>query len=91
MKTIREVMDSNLDDIFGISVRFCNCMKNANIHTVSEVTKKSEADIRKIRNMGKKTFDVLLANLTEIGLSFSMTDQDWVNWGLTHINWIKTH
>ena len=44
-----------------------------------------------MRNIGKKSIDEIDGKLAEIGLWCQMTDRDWVNWGLAHIEWIKSH
>jgi len=57
-----------------LSVRSSNCLKNANIHTIGELTRKTEDDITKTRNFGKKSLEEIKAKLEERGLSLGMTD-----------------
>ena len=52
-----------------ISVRSFNCLKRANINTVEELTHKSEDDMMKVRNLGKKSLDEVKHKLEELGLS----------------------
>lgn len=52
-----------------LSVRSFNCLKRANINTVEELTQKSEDDMMKVRNLGKKSLDEVKEKLEELGLS----------------------
>ena len=51
-----------------LSVRSFNCLKRANINTVEELTHKSEDDMMKVRNLGKKSLDEVKHKLEELGL-----------------------
>ena len=51
-----------------LSVRSYNCLKRANIHTVLDLTKKTEEDMLKVRNLGKKSLDEVIAKLASLGL-----------------------
>ncbi len=57
-----------------LTVRSSNCLKNANIRTIGELTKKSEEDIAKTRNFGKKSLAEIKEKLQEWNLSLGMTD-----------------
>jgi len=57
-----------------LSVRSSNCLKNANIRTIGELTRKTEDDIAKTRNFGKKSLTEIKEKLQEWGLSLGMTD-----------------
>jgi len=57
-----------------LSVRSSNCLKNANIRTLGELTKKTEDDIAKTRNFGKKSLQEIKEKLQEMNLSLGMTD-----------------
>ena len=52
-----------------LSVRSYNCLKRANIHTVEDLTKKTEDDMLKVRNLGRKSLDEVIAKLDSYGLS----------------------
>ena len=52
-----------------LSLRSFNCLKRANINTVEELTHKSEDDMMKVRNLGKKSLDEVKHKLEELGLS----------------------
>ena len=51
-----------------LSVRSYNCLKRAGIHTVEDLTKKSEDDMLKVRNLGRKSLDEVIAKLRSYGL-----------------------
>ena len=57
-----------------LSVRSSNCLKNANIRTLGELTKKTEDDITKTRNFGKKSLQEIKEKLQEWNLTLGMTD-----------------
>lgn len=58
-----------------LSVRSFNCLKRAAINTVEELTQKSEDDMMKVRNLGKKSLDEVKAKLEELGLSLRPSDE----------------
>ena len=57
-----------------LSVRSFNCLKRAAINTVEELTQKSEDDMMKVRNLGKKSLDEVKAKLEDLGLSLRPSD-----------------
>ena len=61
LKMVIEEMD--------LSVRSYNCLKRANIHTVEDLTKKTEDDMLKVRNLGRKSLDEVIAKLDSYGLA----------------------
>lgn len=88
MRTISEVMNTPIDSM-EFSVRCVNGMKCAGVKTLSDVTRKSLDDFSKLRNLGKKSLDEITSRLNDIGLTFCMTDRDWLLWGMEHVKWIK--
>ena len=54
-----------------LSVRSYNCLKRANIHTVEDLTKKTEDDMLKVRNLGRKSLDEVIQKLESYGLALS--------------------
>lgn len=52
------------------SVRSYNCLKRAGIHTVADIVNKSEQDMIKVRNLGKKSLDEVINKIAELGLEF---------------------
>ena len=57
-----------------LSVRSFNCLKRASINTVEELTHKSEDDMMKVRNLGKKSLDEVKHKLEELGLGLRPSD-----------------
>ncbi|MBP3417089.1 MAG: DNA-directed RNA polymerase subunit alpha [Spirochaetaceae bacterium] len=70
---IRKILSTPVDEL-ELSVRSSNCLKNANIRTIGELTKKTEEDIAKTRNFGKKSLTEIKEKLMEWGLNLGMTD-----------------
>lgn len=66
----QKVMDMNIDEL-ELSVRSYNCLKRAGINTVEELTNKTEEEMMKVRNLGRKSFEEVHAKLKELGLSLS--------------------
>ena len=65
----------SIDDL-DLSVRSNNCLRRAGINTVEELTQKSEEDMMKVRNLGKKSLDEVKKKLSDLGLSLRKTDVD---------------
>jgi DNA-directed RNA polymerase subunit alpha len=70
---IRQILNAPVEEL-ELSVRSSNCLKNANIRTIGELTKKTEEDIAKTRNFGKKSLTEIKEKLQEMNLSLGMTD-----------------
>ncbi len=60
-------LDMKIEDLV-LSVRSYNCLKRANIHTVGELTQKTEEEMMKVRNLGRKSLKEVVGKLREIGL-----------------------
>ena len=58
-----------------LSVRSFNCLKRASINTVEELTHRTEEDMMKVRNLGKKSLDEVKNKLEELGLSLKPSDE----------------
>ena len=58
-----------------LSVRSFNCLKRASINTVEELTHKTEEDMMKVRNLGKKSLDEVKNKLEELGLGLKQSDE----------------
>ena len=61
-------------DELDLSVRSFNCLKRANINTVADLINKTGEDMRKVRNMGKKSLDEVQKKLEMMGLSLASED-----------------
>ena len=70
----QKIMDMNIDEL-ELSVRSYNCLKRAGINTVSELTNKTSDDMMKVRNLGRKSLEEVLAKLKELGLQLSSGDE----------------
>ncbi|MBO5769830.1 MAG: DNA-directed RNA polymerase subunit alpha, partial [Spirochaetales bacterium] len=57
-----------------LTVRSSNCLKNAGIKTIGDLAKKTEEEIAKTRNFGKKSLSEIKEKLREWGLTLGMTD-----------------
>lgn len=69
---LRRKLNMSVNEI-ELSVRAANCLNNANITTVGELAQKTEADMLKYRNFGKKSLNEIKSKLAELGLSLGMT------------------
>ena len=69
-----KVLEMSIEEL-ELSVRSFNCLKRAGIATVEDLINKSEADMMKVRNLGKKSFDEVTAKLHSLGLEFAKEDE----------------
>ena len=70
---IRQILNTPVEEL-ELSVRSSNCLKNANIKTIGELTRKTEEDIAKTRNFGKKSLQEIKEKLKEWNLGLGITD-----------------
>jgi DNA-directed RNA polymerase subunit alpha len=70
---IRQILMTPVEEL-ELSVRSSNCLKNANIKTIGELTRKTEDDITKTRNFGKKSLLEIKEKLKEWNLGLGITD-----------------
>ncbi|MDR2429355.1 MAG: DNA-directed RNA polymerase subunit alpha [Puniceicoccales bacterium] len=68
---LRKLLNMSVNEI-ELSVRAANCLNNANITTVGELALKSEQEMLKYRNFGKKSLNEIKAKLEQLGLSLGM-------------------
>src|SRR5438045_3306075 len=68
----RKLLNMSVNEI-ELSVRAANCLNNANITTVGQLAMKSEAEMLKYRNFGKKSLNEIKEKLASLGLSLGMT------------------
>ena len=69
-----KVLEMSIDEL-ELSVRSYNCLKRAGINTVEELTNKTSEDMMKVRNLGRKSLEEVLAKLKELGLSLNPSDE----------------
>ncbi len=68
---IRKLLKTSVDEL-ELSVRAHNCLKAANIHTISELVNHDEAELLKFRNFGRKSLAELAEKIGSMGLNFGM-------------------
>ena len=69
-----KVLEMNIDEL-ELSVRSYNCLKRAGINTVEELTNRTPEDMMKVRNLGRKSLEEVLAKLKELGLQLNQGDE----------------
>ena len=67
------ILEMPIEDL-ELSVRSYNCLKRAGISTVQDLANKTEADMMKVRNLGKKSLDEVTNKLHSLGLDFASND-----------------
>jgi len=79
--TLNENLFRSVDDL-ELSVRSANCLKNANIRYIGELVAKSEAEMLKTKNFGRKSLNEIKEILSEMGLGLGMKIDGWppVGW-----------
>ena len=68
------VLEMSIEDL-ELSVRSFNCLKRAGISTVEDLANKSEADMMKVRNLGKKSLEEVTNKLHSLGLDFARDEE----------------
>ena len=68
-----KILETSIDDL-DFSVRAYNCLKRANILTLNDLVDKSENEMMKIRNLGKKSLKEVIDKVKDMGLSFRKED-----------------
>lgn len=74
--TLNEHLFRSVDDL-ELSVRSANCLKNANIRYIGELVTKTEAEMLKTKNFGRKSLNEIKEILTEMGLGLGMKIDGW--------------
>ncbi|MBD5451682.1 MAG: DNA-directed RNA polymerase subunit alpha [Lachnospiraceae bacterium] len=69
-----KVLEMSIDEL-ELSVRSYNCLKRAGINTVEELTNRTSEDMMKVRNLGRKSLDEVLAKLKELGLQLNPSEE----------------
>jgi len=67
-------LEMTIEDL-DLSVRSYNCLKRAGINTVGELVRKTEEEMMKVRNLGKKSFEEVEQKLSELGFSLSKSGE----------------
>ena len=74
-EAVIKVLNKSIDEL-NLSLRASNCLKNANIRTIGELTKKTEDDLAKTRNFGKISLLEIKTKLHELGLTLGMKNKN---------------
>ena len=74
-EAVIKVLNKSIDEL-NLSLRASNCLKNANIRTIGELTKKTEDDLAKTRNFGKIRLMEIKTKLHELGLTLGMKNKN---------------
>ena len=74
--TLNENLFRSVDDL-ELSVRSANCLKNANIRFIGELVVRSEAEMLKTKNFGRKSLNEIKEILTTMGLGLGMKIEGW--------------
>jgi DNA-directed RNA polymerase subunit alpha len=74
---MRELLNRSVDEL-ELSVRSSNCLTSANIRTIGELVQKTEAEMLKQRNFGRKSLKEILEILHGMNLSFGMNVSRWL-------------
>ena len=68
-----KVLEMTIEEL-DLSVRSYNCLKRAGINTVEELTEKTEDDMMKVRNLGKKSLEEVIQKLEELGFGLKSSE-----------------
>lgn len=69
-----KVLELSIEEL-DLSVRSYNCLKRAGINTVEDLANKTEDDMMKVRNLGRKSLEEVLGKMEELGLALSPSDE----------------
>ncbi|MDR2898902.1 MAG: DNA-directed RNA polymerase subunit alpha [Clostridiales bacterium] len=69
-----KVLELSIEEL-DLSVRSYNCLKRAGINTVEDLANKTEEDMMKVRNLGRKSLEEVLNKMAELGLSLKPSDE----------------
>lgn len=72
--TTSKVLEMTIEDL-DLSVRSFNCLKRADINTVADLAEKSEDDMMKVRNLGRKSLEEVKKKLEELGLALKQNNE----------------
>jgi DNA-directed RNA polymerase subunit alpha len=68
-----KVLEMTIEEL-DLSVRSYNCLKRAGINSVEELTRKTEEDMMKVRNLGRKSLEEVEQKLASLGLSLRKSE-----------------
>jgi len=68
------MLEMSIEDL-DLSVRSYNCLKRAGINTVEDLASKTEEDMMKVRNLGRKSLEEVLKKMADLGLALQPTEE----------------
>ena len=69
-----QLLDSPIEEL-EFTVRSYNCLKRAGMHTIGDIIQKTQNDMIKVRNLGKKSLDEVIKKVTDLGLEFKKEEE----------------
>jgi DNA-directed RNA polymerase subunit alpha len=69
-----KVLELSIEEL-DLSVRSYNCLKRAGINTVDDLANKTEEDMMKVRNLGRKSLEEVLNKMADLGLALTPSDE----------------
>ena len=69
-----KVLEMTIEEL-DLSVRSFNCLKRAQINTVEDLTNRTEEDMMKVRNLGRKSLDEVVAKLNSLGFDLRRDEE----------------
>ena len=73
-KGVSKILEMTIEEL-DLSVRSFNCLKRAGINTVQDLTEKTEDEMMKVRNLGRKSLDEVINKLADLGSSLRSEDE----------------
>ena len=73
-KGVSKILEMTIEEL-DLSVRSFNCLKRAGINTVQDLTEKTEDEMMKVRNLGRKSLDEVINKLADLGFSLCSEDE----------------
>lgn len=91
MKTLEEFKNMAIFEIFDLSVRSSNRIKNLNVNTIGELTHLDSLDPPNILcTWTNKAGKEIIEKLAALDLRINMTNEDWNEWGKNHSEYLKS-
>ena len=69
----KKILEMSIEEM-DLSVRSYNCLKRANIHTIEDLTQRTEEDMLKVRNLGRKSLEDVVSKLASYGLTLKSSE-----------------
>jgi DNA-directed RNA polymerase subunit alpha len=69
-----KLLEMNIEDL-DLSVRSFNCLKRAQVNTVEDLVNKTEEDMMKVRNLGRKSLEEVICKLESMGFSLKKSEE----------------